>query len=232
MLLEANNIYKEFGDGEIGTLAINNVNFHADEGEFIAVTGPSGCGKSTLLNIIGLLDIPSEGTYIFNGIDVSRFKENRRSAMRKGKIGFVFQNFNLIDGLTVFENVELPLKYMGISAKKRREKVEEILDFMHLMHKTKLYPSQISGGQQQLTAIARAVVISPELIIADEPTGNLDSKNGGKIMNMLLNLNNSGTTIIMATHSLRDSGYAHRIVSLFDGQIINEEIKRIYCRKE
>jgi putative ABC transport system ATP-binding protein len=197
------------------------VNFHVKEGEYVAVMGPSGCGKSTLLNILGLLDNPSSGSYIFNGTEVANLRERDRTVFRKGNIGFVFQSFNLIDELNVYENVELPLIYLKMKGAERKKKVEDALERMKITHRAKHFPQQLSGGQQQRVAIARAVVANPRLILADEPTGNLDSKNGIEVINLLSELNKEGTTIIMVTHSDRDAGYAHRIVNLFDGQIVS-----------
>ncbi len=184
--------------------------------------GPSGCGKSTLLNIVGLLDNPTAGEYYFDGKEVGQLKERNRTLLRKGNIGFVFQSFNLIDELTVYENVELPLIYLKLKARERKDMVEKVLDQMKISHRKKHFPQQLSGGQQQRVAVARAVVAGPKLILADEPTGNLDSKNGIEVMNLLTDLNRAGTTIVMVTHSLRDAGYAHRVINLFDGQIITE----------
>lgn len=217
---------KVFRTEDIETLALNEVNFEVKKGEFTAVMGPSGCGKSTLLNIIGLLDNPSEGSYFFDGKDVAKYRESQRTNLRKGNIGFVFQSFNLIDELNVFENVELPLLYLKIGTKQRKEMVNKVLERMNIAHRAKHFPQQLSGGQQQRVAIARAVVANPKLILADEPTGNLDSKNGLEVMNLLTELNREGTTIVMVTHSLHDAGFAHRIINLFDGQIITEEQKR------
>jgi putative ABC transport system ATP-binding protein len=217
---------KIFRTDEVETTALNKVNLEVKKGDFVAVMGPSGCGKSTLLNIIGLIDNLTEGQYFFDGQDVSNLKEGHRTEMRKGNIGFVFQSFNLIDELTVFENVELPLVYMRIRESERKKKVESILERMKIGHRRGHFPQQLSGGQQQRVAIARAVVAGPKLILADEPTGNLDSKNGLEVMKLLSELNKEGTTIVMVTHSERDSGYAHRIVNLFDGKIITEEMKR------
>ena len=217
---------KVFRTDEVETTALNKVNLEVKKGEFVAVMGPSGCGKSTLLNIVGLIDNLTEGQYFFDGLDVSKLKEGQRTDMRKGNIGFVFQSFNLIDELTVFENVELPLVYMRIRESERRKKVEGILERMKIGHRKSHFPQQLSGGQQQRVAIARAVVAGPKLILADEPTGNLDSKNGLEVMKLLSELNKEGTTIVMVTHSERDSGYAHRIVNLFDGRVITEEMKR------
>ena len=202
--------------------ALNNVSLEIKEGEFVAIMGPSGCGKSTLLNILGLLDNPSGGEYYLNGTDVSKFTEAQRTNLRKGVIGFVFQSFNLIDELNVYENIELPLLYMGIPASERKKRVEEAMNRMAIAHRVKHFPQQLSGGQQQRVAIARAVVANPKLILADEPTGNLDSKNGKEVMELLTELNKEGTTIVMVTHSQHDSGYAGRTINLFDGQVVNE----------
>lgn len=217
---------KVFRTEDIETLALNEVNFEVKKGEFAAIMGPSGCGKSTLLNIIGLLDNPSEGSYLFDGTDVAKYKESQRTNLRKGNIGFVFQSFNLIDELNVFENVELPLLYLKIGTRERKEMVTKVLERMNIAHRAKHFPQQLSGGQQQRVAIARAVVANPKLILADEPTGNLDSKNGLEVMNLLTELNREGTTIVMVTHSMHDAGFAHRIINLFDGQIITKEEKR------
>jgi putative ABC transport system ATP-binding protein len=199
------------------------VTLNVKEGEYVAVMGPSGCGKSTLLNILGLLDNPSSGSYIFNGTEVANLKERDRTIFRKGNIGFVFQSFNLIDELNVYENVELPLIYLKMKTSDRKKQVEDVLERMKIGHRAKHFPQQLSGGQQQRVAIARAVVANPKLILADEPTGNLDSKNGIEVINLLTDLNKEGTTIIMVTHSDRDAGYAHRIVNLFDGQVVTEK---------
>ncbi len=220
------NLTKVFRTEEIETSALNDVNLHVQKGEFVAVMGPSGCGKSTLLNIIGLLDNPTEGEYYFDGEEAGRLKERNRTMLRKGNIGFVFQSFNLIDELNVYENVELPLIYLKLKARERKEMVEKVLERMKISHRKKHFPQQLSGGQQQRVAIARAVVANPKLILADEPTGNLDSKNGLEVMNLLTELNREGTTIVMVTHSLHDSEFAHRVVNLFDGQIITEEVKK------
>jgi putative ABC transport system ATP-binding protein len=213
---------KVFSTEEIETLALNEVDFEVKKGEFAAIMGPSGCGKSTLLNIIGLLDNPSAGRYLFDGVDVTSYRESQRTGLRKGNIGFVFQSFNLIDELNVFENVELPLLYLRITNRDRKEMVNKVLERMNIAHRAKHFPQQLSGGQQQRVAIARAVVANPKLILADEPTGNLDSKNGLEVMGLLTELNREGTTIAMVTHSLRDAAYAHRVINLFDGQIITE----------
>ena len=222
-MITTKQLSKVFQTDEIETLALNNVNLHIKSGEFAAIMGPSGCGKSTLLNILGLLDNPSEGQYTFDKTEVAGLKEGQRTDLRKGNIGFVFQSFNLIDELNVFENVEMPLVYQRISSKKRKEMVNNVLDRMNMSHRAQHYPQQLSGGQQQRVAIARAVVSNPGLILADEPTGNLDSKNGQEVMDLLTELNREGTTIVMVTHSLKDAGYAHRIINLFDGKVVTEE---------
>jgi len=226
-MLKTNQLVKIFKTDEIETTALNKVDLEVQKGEFVAIMGPSGCGKSTLLNIVGLLDNPSSGELNFNGTEVSKFKERQRTELRKSNIGFVFQSFNLIDELTVFENVELPLLYLKVSASERKKKVEAVLDRMKIAHRRKHFPQQLSGGQQQRVAIARAVVANPNLILADEPTGNLDSANGEEVMKLLSELNKEGTTIVMVTHSPSDAEYAHRIVQLFDGHIVTENIKRI-----
>ena len=219
-MIKTENITKVFRTEEVETWALNGVSFEAKEGEFVAIMGPSGCGKSTLLNILGLLDNPTEGCFWLNGTDVAQFTENQRTDLRKGVIGFVFQSFNLIDELNVYENIELPLLYMGIPKKERKERVTAAMERMDIMHRAKHFPQQLSGGQQQRVAIARAVVANPKLILADEPTGNLDSKNGLEVMELLRQLNLEGTTIVMVTHSQRDAAYAGRIVNLFDGKIV------------
>lgn len=223
-MITIENLSKVFRTSEIETLALNSINLKIKKGEFVAIMGPSGCGKSTLLNILGLLDNPTEGQYTFENNQVAGLKEGQRTDLRKGNIGFVFQSFNLIDELNVFENVEMPLVYQGISNKKRKEMVNKVLDRMSMSHRAKHYPQQLSGGQQQRVAIARAVVSNPGLILADEPTGNLDSKNGQEVMELLTELNREGTTIIMVTHSHKDSGYSHRVINLFDGKVVTEEV--------
>lgn len=220
-MIKTNGLTKIFRTEEVETTALNKVNLNVKEGEYVAVMGPSGCGKSTLLNILGLLDNPTSGSYVFNGTEVANLRERDRTVFRKGNIGFVFQSFNLIDELNVYENVELPLIYLKMKSSDRKKKVEDALDRMKITHRAKHFPQQLSGGQQQRVAIARAVVASPKLILADEPTGNLDSKNGIEVINLLTELNKEGTTIIMVTHSDRDAGYAHRIINLFDGQIVS-----------
>ena len=221
-MIKTVNLQKIFRAEEVETWALNNVGVEIKEGEFVAVMGPSGCGKSTMLNILGLLDNPTGGEYYLNGIEVSKYTEQQRTKLRKGVIGFVFQNFNLIEELNVFENIELPLLYMGISASERRQRVQAAMDRMQISHREKHFPQQLSGGQQQRVAIARAVVANPKLILADEPTGNLDSRNGKDVMDFLTELNNEGTTIVMVTHSQYDAGYANRIINLFDGQLVTE----------
>ena len=217
---------KTFRTEEIETAALNCVDLAIKAGEFVAVMGPSGCGKSTLLNILGLLDNPTHGKYYFDGKEVGELREGQRTQLRKGNIGFVFQRVNLIDELNVFENVELPLIYMKYNATERKRMVTEVLERMKIGHRAKHFPQQLSGGQQQRVAISRAVVANPKLILADEPTGNLDSKNGLEVMKLLTELNQEGTTIIMVTHSLHDAGFSHRIINLFDGQIVTENFKR------
>jgi putative ABC transport system ATP-binding protein len=224
-MIKTNDLTKVFRTEEVETTALNKVTLNVTEGEYVAVMGPSGCGKSTLLNILGLLDNPSSGSYIFNGTEVANLKERDRTIFRKGNIGFVFQSFNLIDELNIYENVELPLIYLKMKPGERKKSVENVLERMKIGHRAKHFPQQLSGGQQQRVAIARAVVANPKLILADEPTGNLDSKNGIEVINLLTELNKEGTTIIMVTHSDRDAGYAHRIVNLFDGQVVTEKSK-------
>ena len=221
-MIRIEHLSKVFRTEEVETTALNDVSLHVKQGEFVAIMGPSGCGKSTLLNIIGLLDNPTSGNYYFNGQEVGHLKEKQRTQVRKGNIGFVFQSFNLIDELNVYENVELPLIYLKKKASEKKELVTSILDRMNISHRVKHFPQQLSGGQQQRVAIARAVVAGPKLILADEPTGNLDSKNGAEVMNLLTELNQEGTTIVMVTHSQHDAAYAHRVVHLFDGQIVTE----------
>jgi len=222
-MIKTNDLTKVFRTEEVETTALNKVTLNVKEGEYVAVMGPSGCGKSTLLNILGLLDNPTSGSYVFNGTEVANLRERDRTIFRKGNIGFVFQSFNLIDELNVYENVELPLIYLKMKAGDRKKRVEDVLERMKIGHRAKHFPQQLSGGQQQRVAIARAVVANPKLILADEPTGNLDSKNGIEVINLLTELNKEGTTIIMVTHSDRDAGYAHRIVNLFDGQVVAEK---------
>jgi putative ABC transport system ATP-binding protein len=226
-MIKISNLEKVFRTEEIETVALDDVSLEVEKGEFVAVMGPSGCGKSTLLNILGLLDNPTNGSYILDGEEVATLKEKNRTKVRKGNIGFVFQSFNLIDELNVFENVELPLIYQRVPVRKRKEMVNAILKRMAISHRAGHFPQQLSGGQQQRVAIARAVVSSPKMILADEPTGNLDSKNGKEVMNLLTELNQEGTTIVMVTHSLRDSKYAHRVVNLFDGRIVDSVVEEM-----
>ena len=220
-MIRTENLTRIFRTEEIETIALNGVNINVEDGEFVAIMGPSGCGKSTLLNILGLLDTPTEGKYWLGDEEVGHLKERERTAYRKGRIGFVFQNFNLIDELTVEENIDLQLKYLGIGKAERKERVLDILRKVKLSHRAKHYPHQLSGGQQQRVAIARAVVGKPSIILADEPTGNLDSKNGMEVMQLLSELNEEGTTIVMVTHSKHDATYASRIINLFDGQVVD-----------
>ncbi len=221
-MIQVTNLSKVFRTEEIETTALNNVSFTINKGEFVAIMGPSGCGKSTLLNILGLLDNPSGGSYNLLGTEVANLRERERTNYRKGNIGFVFQSFNLIDELNVYENVELPLKYLNISASERKRRVTEILKRMNISHRAGHYPQQLSGGQQQRVAIARAVVANPQLILADEPTGNLDSRNGKEVIDLLCQLNAEGTTVVMVTHSQRDASAAQRIINLFDGEIVKD----------
>ena len=223
-MIKTNNLQKVFRTEEVETWAVNNVSVSVEEGEFVAIMGPSGCGKSTLLNILGLLDSPTGGEYKLLGQDVATMDEDRRTELRKGVIGFVFQSFNLIDELNVVENIELPLLYMGVPKAERRERGQKVMERVAIAHRAGHFPSQLSGGQQQRVAIARAVVANPKLILADEPTGNLDSKNGNEVMDLLKSLNADGTTIVMVTHSMHDSTYASRVVKLFDGQVVSETI--------
>ena len=220
-MIRTENLTRIFRTEEIETIALNGVNINVKDGEFVAIMGPSGCGKSTLLNILGLLDTPTEGKYWLGDEEVGHLKERERTAYRKGRIGFVFQNFNLIDELTVEENIDLQLKYLGIGKAERKERVLDILRKVKLSHRAKHYPHQLSGGQQQRVAISRAVVGKPSIILADEPTGNLDSKNGMEVMQLLSELNEEGTTIVMVTHSKHDATYASRIINLFDGQVVD-----------
>jgi len=221
-MIKTENLQKIFRTEEVETWALNSVSLDIAAGEFVAIMGPSGCGKSTLLNILGMLDNPTGGAYFLNGTDVSTYPERQRTRLRKGIIGFVFQSFNLIEELSVYENIELPLLYMGEPATERKQKVQAAMDRMEIAHRAKHFPNQLSGGQQQRVAIARAVVAAPKIILADEPTGNLDSKNGKEVMNLLTELNREGTTIIMVTHSQHDAKFATRIINLFDGQLVAE----------
>ncbi len=227
-MIRTQNLKKLYTTEEVETTALNNVNLEIRPGEFVSIMGPSGCGKSTLLNLLGLLDNPSEGELFFLDEEVGRYSERQRANVRKQNIGFVFQSFNLIDELTVFENVELPLLYLGVTTSERKKRVEEALEKMQIMHRRNHFPQQLSGGQQQRVAVARAVVARPKLILADEPTGNLDSANGEEVMQILATLNEEGTTIIMVTHSPAYAEYGHRIVHLFDGHVVSENIRERY----
>ena len=215
-------LVKTFRTSEIETTAIDNISLHIKEGEFVGIMGPSGCGKSTLLNVLGLLDGTTSGSYRLFDQEVATLNEAQRNRLRKGNIGFVFQSFNLIDELTVYENIELPLVYLQTPSSKRKEMVQAVMERMQIGHRAQHFPQQLSGGQQQRVAIARAVVANPKLLFADEPTGNLDSKNGLEVMTLLTQLNAEGTTIVMVTHSQRDSAYCNRILNLFDGKIISQ----------
>lgn len=225
-MIRTTNLNKVYRTDEVETTALNDVNIEIAEGEFVSIMGPSGCGKSTLLNILGLLDSPSSGMYYFGNAEISGMNERQRARQRKGNIGFIFQSFNLIDELSVYENVELPLLYLGTSPAERKERVTEALERTQIAHRQNHFPQQLSGGQQQRVAVARAVVASPKLILADEPTGNLDSTNGEEVMNLLRELNEAGTTIAMVTHSPADAEYSHRIIHLFDGHVVTENFMR------
>jgi putative ABC transport system ATP-binding protein len=224
-MIKVHDLEKIYRTEEVETVALNRISFEIKNGEFVAIMGPSGCGKSTLLNIIGLLDDLDSGSFLFNDTEVAKFNERKRAEMRKHNIGFVFQSFNLIDELTVFENVELPLIYTGVASAERKKIVDEVLDRIQIAHRRNHYPQQLSGGQQQRVAVARAIVTRPKLILADEPTGNLDSRNGNEVMQLLTDLNEQGTTIIMVTHSEHDARYTHRIINMLDGQIVTQNIK-------
>ena len=229
-MISAKNLTKIFRTGEVETTALSNVNMELQKGEFVAIMGPSGCGKSTFLHIAGMLDSPSAGEYYFMGEEVSKYTEKKRARLRKGNIGFVFQSFNLIDELTVFENIELPLLYLGLSAGERKKRVYDILEQLRIMPRKNHYPQQISGGQQQQVAVARAVISNPRIILADEPTGNLDSVHGDEVMKILVELNEQGTTIVMVTHSPAYADYASRVIHLFDGHIVTENLGEKYDR--
>ncbi|MFY0602613.1 MAG: ABC transporter ATP-binding protein [Flavobacteriaceae bacterium] len=230
-MIQIKDLRKSFKTEEVETVALNNISLHVKENEFVAIMGPSGCGKSTLLNILGMLDNPNSGSYNFAGHEVANLSEGQRTQIRKGNLGFIFQNFNLIDTLTVFENVELPLLFLKVPKSERKKKVMKVLERMKIGHRAKHFPQQLSGGQQQRVAIARAVVADAKLILADEPTGNLDSKNGIEVMNLLTELNQEGATIIMVTHSDYDANFAHRIINLFDGKIVTETTNKHMLEK-
>jgi len=227
-MIKTKNLQKIYTTEEVETTALNNINFEVGAGEFVSIMGPSGCGKSTLLNILGMLDNPTGGEYYFLDSEVSKYTERQRANLRKANIGFVFQSFNLIDELTVYENVELPLLYLGYSAADRKTRVEEALEKMQIMHRRNHFPQQLSGGQQQRVAVARAVVARPKLILADEPTGNLDSANGDEVMKILAQLHEGGTAIVMVTHSPSYAEYAQRIIHLFDGHVVTENIREAF----
>lgn len=229
-MIQTKNLTKVFTTQEVETTALNNVNLEVQEGEFVAVMGPSGCGKSTLLHITGMLDNPTNGEYYFMGEEVSKYPEKKRAYLRKGNIGFVFQSFNLIDELTVFENIELPLLYLGISTPKRKRIVNEMLEQLELIPRKNHFPQQISGGQQQRVAVARALIADPKVILADEPTGNLDSTHGDEVMKLLVDLNEKGTTVVMVTHSPAYADFANRVIHLFDGHVVTENLKEKYDR--
>jgi putative ABC transport system ATP-binding protein len=225
-MIKTKNLKKVYTTEEVETTALNNINLEIQEGEYVAIMGPSGCGKSTLLNILGMIDKPSSGEYLFLSEEVSRYSERRRAGLRKSNIGFVFQSFNLIDELTVFENVELPLLYLGYSSSERKKRVNEVLEQMEIIARKNHFPQQLSGGQQQRVAVARAIVARPKLILADEPTGNLDSAHGEEVMKLIGELHESGTTVVMVTHSPAYAEYSHRIIHLFDGHIVSENIQK------
>ena len=227
-MIRTNNLKKIFTTEDVETTALKDVNIEIKRGEFVSIMGPSGCGKSTLLNILGLLDNPSSGEFYFLDNEVSKFTERQRALLRKQNIGFVFQSFNLIDELTVFENVELPLLYLGVPAKERKDRVRTVLEKMEIMHRINHFPQQLSGGQQQRVAVSRAIVGNPQLILADEPTGNLDSSHGDEVMGILSGLNETGTTIVMVTHSPTYAEYGNRIIHLFDGHIVTENYKESF----
>ena len=225
-MIKTRELKKVYATEEVETTALNEVDLEIQEGEFVAIMGPSGCGKSTLLNLLGLLDNPTGGEYYLLDHEVSRYSERQRANLRKANIGFVFQSFNLIDELTVYENVELPLLYLGMSSSERKTRVTEVLDSMEITHRRNHFPQQLSGGQQQRVAVGRALIAQPKLILADEPTGNLDSKNGDEVMSLLTELNAAGTTVAMVTHSAADAEYSHRVIHLFDGRIVSEDLKK------
>ncbi len=225
-MIKTKDLKKVYTTEDVETTALNNVNLNVQEGEYVAIMGPSGCGKSTLLNVLGMIDNPSSGEYHFLGKEVSKYSERQRANLRKANIGFVFQSFNLIDELTVFENVELPLLYLGFSASERKKRVNEVLEQMEIMARSNHFPQQLSGGQQQRVAVARAIVARPKLILADEPTGNLDSAHGEEVMRIVGELHEAGTTIVMVTHSPAYAEFSHRTIHLFDGHIVSENIQK------
>ncbi len=227
-MIKTTNLTKVFTTDEVETTALNKINFEVNEGEFVSIMGPSGCGKSTLLNLLGLLDNPTDGEYYFLDHEVAKYTERQRANLRKHNIGFVFQSFNLIDELTVFENVELPLLYQKVGVRERKARTEAVLEKMNMMHRRNHFPQQLSGGQQQRVAVARAIVGNPKIIMADEPTGNLDSKHGEEVMNLLSDLNKEGATIIMVTHSPAYAEYGNRILHLFDGQVVTEHMEKFH----
>jgi putative ABC transport system ATP-binding protein len=225
-MIRTKNLKKIYTTEEVETTALNNVNLNVQQGEYVAIMGPSGCGKSTLLNVLGMIDNPTSGEYHFMDKEVSKYSERQRANLRKANIGFVFQSFNLIDELTVFENVELPLLYLGYSASERKKRVNEVLEQMEIIARKNHFPQQLSGGQQQRVAVARAIVAKPKLILADEPTGNLDSAHGDEVMKIVGELHEAGTTIVMVTHSPAYAEYSHRTIHLFDGHIVSENIQK------
>ncbi|HEY9114853.1 MAG TPA: ABC transporter ATP-binding protein [Bacteroidales bacterium] len=226
-MIATEGLVKVFQAADVETVALKNVSFKVEKGDFVSIMGPSGCGKTTLLNILGMIDNPNDGKYFLFGQNVVELNEREKTELRKRNIGFVFQNFNLIDELTVLENIELPLIYLGWKKKERKARVEEIIEKLKISHRKNLFPIQLSGGQQQRVAVARAIIANPPLLLADEPTGNLDSMHGEEVMNILSDLNKEGTSIIMVTHSQRDATYSHRVIHLFDGQIINENLNQL-----
>ncbi|MCU0346744.1 MAG: ABC transporter ATP-binding protein [Saprospiraceae bacterium] len=228
IIIKTNHLTKIYRTEEVQTKALNDINIEIKEGEFVSVMGPSGCGKSTLLNVMGMIDSQDEGEYLFNGEEVGKLPERKRANIRKANLGFVFQSFNLIDELTVFENVELPLIYNKIGANERKKRVEELLEGMNIMHRKNHFPQQLSGGQQQRVAVARAVINKPKLILADEPTGNLDSANGDEVMKILADLNATGTTVLMVTHSKYCAEFGNRIIRMLDGQVVVENVLKDY----
>lgn len=231
-MIQLNQLSKVYRTADVETTALNAIDVHIEAGEFVAVMGPSGCGKSTFLNIVGMLDAPSGGKYLFDGTDVTNYSESQLAQVRKSRIGFVFQSFNLIDELTVEENIGLPLLYQSVSRADRKSRVQEVMERVGVAHRAGHFPQQLSGGQQQRVAVARAVVTNPSVILADEPTGNLDSKNGEEVMDLLIQLNQSGATVVMVTHSPIDADHAHRIINLFDGSVVSENVVQMRAARE